>query len=393
MKEYSNKTVIDSLGLPMMTCFEDLTKHLRLSPNLVYWLTSDSPNRYRVFRIPKQNGLTREICDPVYSLKTVQRWVLNNILYKIKVSPYSYGFSKGKEGSPLVLCVEKHKNNLYILKIDIKGFYPSIKREKVYHEFTNIGYNSTVANLLANICLHKDSLPQGAVTSAYLTNIICRNLDFRIAGYCNKRDIVYTRYADDMTFSSDNRDVLKSIYGTIRKILKSEGFSLNEHKTMFLSPRCRKRVLGITVNDSLIKAPKEMKRLVRSMIYNSFLSRDYSSRNKIKGYISYINSIEPNYVEKVKKYIKGLYDSEYTVISEIVDAYNQNKYYSDLPDMKVNEIEDVVVVDGIDKDEILSAVYGNYINFLTSRDIQTDLSIETDHFTSNDSDENQDCPF
>lgn len=218
-------------------------------------------------------------------------------------------------------------------------------------------------------------------------------IDFRIAGYCNKRDIVYTRYADDMTFSSDNRDVLKSIYGTIRRILKSEGFLLNERKTMFLSPRCRKRVLGITVNDSLVKAPKEMKRLIRSMIYNSFLSRDYSSRNKVKGYISYINSIEPNYIEKVKKYIKGLYDSEYTVISEIVDAYNQNKYYSDLPDMKVNEIEDVVVVDEIDKDEILSVIYGNYIDFLTSRGIQTDLCIETDHFTSNDSDESQDCPF
>lgn len=91
-------------------------------------------------------------------------------------------------------CAEKHKNNLYVFKLDLKDFYPSIKREKVYYAFANIGYNADVSNLLTNICVVDDELPQGAVTSPYLANLICRKLDLRIAGYCNKRNIVYTRY-------------------------------------------------------------------------------------------------------------------------------------------------------------------------------------------------------
>ena len=386
MKIYSNNTVIDSLNLPMMTNFDELTEHLRLSANLVYWLTAESTPKYTIFRIPKKDGSSREICAPVYSLKIVQRWVLNNILYKIKVSPHSFGFLKDGKGSPLVKCAEKHKNNLYVLKLDIKSFYPSIKREKVYYEFTNIGYNSSVANLLTNICVYNGSLPQGAVTSAYLANIICRNLDFRIAGYCNRRDIAYTRYADDLTFSSDNRVVLKSIYSTIRKILLSEGFQLNEKKTLFLSPRCRKRVLGVTINDNSIKAPKELKRTIRSMIYNSFLTQDYTSNARIKGYISYVNSIEHGFIKRIRDYIMSIYKSEFTIIQELVDSYNSNKFYSDMPDMKLHQVDFFVDVTATDEDEFLSLVYMKYNDFLSSHGILSDYIQTSDN-------EKDDLPF
>uniref|UniRef100_UPI003FA42189 reverse transcriptase domain-containing protein n=1 Tax=Enterocloster clostridioformis TaxID=1531 RepID=UPI003FA42189 len=69
------------------------------------------------------------------------------------------------------------------------------------------------------MCVVDDELPQGAVTSLYLANLICRKLDLRIAGYCNKRNIVYTRYADDLTFSCDFRELLRKIYGMVKKIV------------------------------------------------------------------------------------------------------------------------------------------------------------------------------
>ena len=369
MKKYSNKAVIDSLSLPMMTSFEDLSQNLRLSSKLVHWLTSESLDRYKTFNIPKGDGTYREISAPAHSLKIVQRWVLISILYKIKVSPYSFGFFKDGKGSPLVRCAEKHKNNLYILKIDIKSFYPSIKREKVYHQFANIGYNSSVANLLTNLCVHNGFLPQGAVTSPYLANIICRNLDFRIAGYCNRRDITYTRYADDMTFSCDNRDVLKGIYGTIKKILLSEGFKINDKKTLFLSPKCHKRILGVTVNDGLTKASKELKRNIRSMIHTSIAIKDYSSNDKIRGYIAYINSIEPHYIDKIKEYIKNITERQYSLFPDIVEEYNKNKLYLDLPDMKNNDILDIYDVPLGEEDNALSAIYAEYEHFLSSHGI------------------------
>ncbi len=367
----------------MMTSFEDLSQNLRLSAKLIHWLASDSKDRYQTFNIPKGDGTSREISAPVHSLKIVQRWILVNILYRIKVSPYSYGFSKDGKGSPLVRCAEKHKGNLYILKVDVKAFYPSIKREKIYHQFTNIGYNANVANLLTNLCVYQDKLPQGAVTSPYLANLICRNLDFRIAGYCNRRDITYTRYADDLTFSCDNRDALKGIYGTIRKILKDEGFQLNEKKTLFLSPKCRKRILGITVNDGIIKAPKELKRNIRSMIHTSIATKDFSVNDKIRGYIAYINSIEPNYTDKVKEYIKNLTDNYFSLFADIVEEYNKNKLYPDLPDMQLNDISDITDLDEDGQDWLLSSIYNDYEHFLSSRGITLD-SLPTDSLTQTD---------
>lgn len=375
MKKYSNKAVIDSLGIPMMTSFDDFLENLRLSAKLLHWLSSDAKERYQVFYMPKEDGTYRDVCAPVHSLKIVQRWILNNILYKIKASPYSYGFFKDGKGSPLVQCAEKHKNNLYILKVDIKGFYPSITREKVYHQFVNIGYNSSVANLLTNLCVYNGSLPQGAVTSPYLANIICRNLDFRLAGYCNRRDITYTRYADDMTFSCDNRFVLKGIYRTIQRILRDEGFLLNEKKTAFLSPKCKKSILGITVNDGLVKAPKSMKRDIRAMIHSSIAMKDYSCNNIIRGYIAYINSIEPSYIDKIKKYIASLTENHFCLFADIVEEYNKHKLFSDLPDMIKKSVCDIFDVDPSKEKEVQSLVFAEYEHFLSSRGIVVDNAV------------------
>lgn len=90
MNKYSNKIVIESLGLPMLTCFDDLVKEVSLSEKLVYWLTKrDAEGRYKTFFIKKKDGNKRKINSPSLALKIVQRWTLENILYKIKTSQYS----------------------------------------------------------------------------------------------------------------------------------------------------------------------------------------------------------------------------------------------------------------------------------------------------------------
>lgn len=358
MKKYSNKTVIESLGLPMLTCFDDLVKELSLSGKLVYWLTKqDAEGRYKTFFIKKKDGDKRKINAPSLALKIVQRWVLENILYKIKTSQYSFGFTKGKRnGSPLVYCAEKHKNNLYVLKLDLKNFYPSIRREKVYYAFSNIGYNTEVSNLLTNICVVDDELPQGAVTSPYLANLICRKLDLRIAGYCNKRNIVYTRYADDLAFSCDDRELLRKIYGMVKKIIEDEGFCLNQKKTVFMTPKNHKEVLGVTINDSLLKAPKEIKRSIRAMIHYEVATGDYTMNDKIRGYIAYVDSIEKNYKNKCISYLQKLSESTLCLFPDVVKAYNSNKIYKELPDMKEMRATDFVELEEAE-------AFSNMINY------------------------------
>ena len=368
MNKYSNKIVIESLGLPMLTCFDDLVKEVSLSEKLVYWLTKrDAEGRYKTFFIKKKDGNKRKINSPSLALKIVQRWTLENILYKIKTSQYSYGFKRDiRKGSPLVYCAEKHKNNLYVLKLDLKNFYPSIKRESVCYIFKNVGYNADISNLLTNICVVNDELPQGAVTSPYLANLVCRKLDFRIAGYCNKRNIVYTRYADDLTFSCDDRELLRKIYGMIKKIVEDEGFCLNQKKTVFMTPKNHKEVLGVTINDGLLKAPKEVKKDIRAMLHYEVATGDYAMNDEIRGYVAYVDSIEKNYKNKCISYLKRLSESTLCLFPDVVKAYNSNKIYKELPDMKEKQVADFCEED---EDEFANMIYQEHEQYLILKGI------------------------
>ena len=363
--------LVESLELPSINSFDDLVAELRLSHKLLYWLSQEEAvGRYKTFYINKKSGKKRKIDEPVYSLKVVQQWILNRILYKIKASKYSYGFIKArkKAKSPLVQVAEKHQHNLYLMKMDLKDFYPSIHREKVYSLFRKIGYNSSVSNLFTNICVFEDHLPQGAVTSAYLANLVCKRLDNRIAGYCNKRSITYTRYADDMAFSSDDRALLRKAYNIIKSIKKDEGFVLNTEKTRFSGPITHKEVLGITINNCDVKAPKQMKRNVRQCIHKQIATGNYENINVVRGYIAYINSIEPGYIGKIEKYVKRLIESELSIFPELVDAYNRNKFFSSFPEMELKNWSDFFTTeDELDGGKRIKEVHEEFLMRIDSK--------------------------
>ena len=135
--------VIESLGLPMFENIETLAEEIRLTEKLVYFLTKeDAEGRYVKFCVPKKDGTSREINAPCMALKVIQRWVLENILYKVRVSQYSIGFAKNGKGSP------------YILKMDLKNFFPSVKRDRIFTQFLQLGYNTYASNLEASsVCV------------------------------------------------------------------------------------------------------------------------------------------------------------------------------------------------------------------------------------------------
>lgn len=306
--------------LPVLIKFSDFQSKIRLSSKLIYWLAyENNDERYVTYYISKSSGKKREINEPCLALKIIQKWILVNILEKLNVTQYSYGFKKG-DCNPMKECASRHKNNLYLMKLDIKNFYNSISKKKVRKIFSSI-YNSEIAYLLTNLCVHKDCLPQGAPTSAYLANLVSISLDNRIAGYCNKHKITYTRYADDMFFSCNNRQALREIYPMINKIIKSEGYSLNLSKTNFKSVSSKRSVLGITINDGNLKCSKELKRNIRSIIYNSIMQGDYSLNEKVRGYIAYVDSVEDGYKTKCTKYIEGL------LKSDKISRKNKKLYY------------------------------------------------------------------
>ena len=114
-----------------------------------------------------------------------------------------------------------HSNTLYGLALDLKDFFPSITASKVYTIFSSLGYNNFAATILTNLCTLDGKLPQGSACSPALSNIICITLDKRLIGLCEKRGIRYSRYADDMYFSCDDKALLLKNFPIITKDRKS----------------------------------------------------------------------------------------------------------------------------------------------------------------------------
>ena len=281
---------------------DELSDLLKLDKKLINWLIyGEKSKQYSQFEIKKSNGNIRTIFNPVFSLKVIQRWILEKILYDHPISRYSYGF-KRDSGSPILHCLEKHRNNTYFLKIDIKDFFPSIDFKRVLYIFATIGFDKTISYALTRLCTYNDMLPTGAVTSPYISNLVCRKLDSRISTYCNKRDIVYSRYADDLIFSNNNRNDLKRIFNFVKSIIEDEGFAINETKTRFITPKSRKKILGLNIDNNCVYAPRELKRKVRAMTFYSIKNNDLKTRKELEGYVAFIESIEPNYRDRFDKY-------------------------------------------------------------------------------------------
>lgn len=283
-------------------------------------------------RIPKKDGTLRIIYKPVLSLKVVQKWILTEILEKINVSQQAMAFVPKKNG--LKTNAEYHRKNIFLLEMDITNFFGSILEKQVFKLFCNIGYNTNVSAILTNLCTYKGALPQGAVTSPYIANLVCYHLDARLNGLCSRRDIVYTRYADDLSFSSNVRPELNKIEKIVKFIIEDEGFSINEKKTRYLSNDVKKSITGITINNEEIHVDKAMKRKVRAMIFQSIAKKDFSNNDKIRGMIAYIDSIENGYRKKIVKYVNTLaHKKMFTQDSAIVEEFNANKLYKEINDM------------------------------------------------------------
>lgn len=332
-----NNVVLNTLGVPVINSFQHLSEQLSITKELLYFLTYKKDYCYKKKIIPKKDGSPRTLYVPNFTLKVVQRWILKEILEKINVSKQAMAFVPKKNG--LKANAEYHKKNIFILEMDIKNFFGTIKEKQIFNLFCKIGYNNNVSAILANLCTYEGVLPQGAVTSPYLANLITYHLDMRLNGYCSRRDIAYTRYADDLSFSSNNRTKLNSIEKHVKSIIADEGFKINEKKTRYLSNDVKKTITGITINNEEVHVDKAFKKRIRAKIYQSIINKEYIHNDEIIGSIAFVESIEEGYKNKVINYISDLIQREDLVSDiDVVKAYNKNKLFKILPDMKYKRL-------------------------------------------------------
>ena len=217
--------------------------------------------KYHPVTILKRNGEARQLNVPGFELNRMQRIINRRILSKAALSEYATAYRKG--GS-VQHNANPHVGKRFILKLDITDFFGSIRFGQVYATFHAIYDSKQVSYLLASLCCKDNVLPQGASTSPALSNLVMANFDNKIGTWCRDRNISYTRYCDDMTFSADSP--LYSVYQKAKDVLCRMGFELNEGKTHFIGSGSRQSVTGLTVNKKL-SVSNDYKRELRQEVY------------------------------------------------------------------------------------------------------------------------------
>ena len=278
---------------------------------------------YRNFSIAKKSGKPRGISEPLPNLKDIQSWILHNMLSKVGISKYAKAYIQGKG---IKHNVRFHVKQKMLFTADISNFFPSLPLYEVEKVFLNFGYTEKLANLLAKLCCKSGSLPQGAPTSPYLSNLIMFDIDNKIGDFCAIRKIRYTRYADDMSFSGDfNLMELKSY---LIGILSEKNLKLNTQKCRLMSRNTIQMVTGIVVNEKPQVAKVERHRLRQELYYIqkfglvSHLShRGINDHNYLKhlfGKVGYVNFINPKDQEFVtyKSILKELLRKEKILLEE-----------------------------------------------------------------------------
>ena len=237
-------------------------------------------HRYKQFKIRKKKGGFRQITAPKNrSFMLILRYT-NEILKSLYTpSDYAMGFCEGRS---VVDNASLHKGHNYIFNIDLKDFFPSIEQARVWKRLQLEPFNFpvSIANLIAGLCSMKEIreidgckreyyvLPQGAPTSPIITNMICDNLDKKLAGLAKRFGLTYSRYADDITFSSmhnvyqDDSDFQKEL----RRIIMGQNLTINDDKTRLQKRGAHQEVTGLTISDK-INVSQRYIRDIRNLLF------------------------------------------------------------------------------------------------------------------------------
>lgn len=315
-KQQANLEKLHQKGLPQCNTKEEIALAMGITVEKLCFLafkplTEPNLNYFR-FHIYKKTGQKRIISAPMPALKTAQKWILTNILEKLEVHESAHGF---KPNCSIVTNAKPHVGSDLIINIDIQNFFQSIYYKRIKSLFCELGYSETAATIFGLICtvteiekktgktIEKCHLPQGSPTSPTLSNLVCYNLDSRLAAIAKSFGYCYTRYADDLTFSASGEAKYKfsNLLQEIRSIIASEGFTINPDKTHILGNSAQQKVTGIVVNKKLNISKKTLKAF-RATLYQieqeGLSNKQWGNSTNliaaITGFAGYVAAIAPS---------------------------------------------------------------------------------------------------
>lgn len=287
--------------------------------------------------LPKRSGV-RPISMPEPTIMAVQRFLLRHALCSLDLHPRSHAYRVGRS---TITCAESHVGARWVIKMDLRNFFGSITEKDVYRVFKNQGYSSLVAFELTRLSTRASSepgsrrvpvpesanryrvtpytsnwmgtLPQGAPTSGALANAVATPLDHDLHRVASKAGFVYTRYSDDLTFSTATRvgpARAQEVVRIVSRTAVSRGFQVNSKKTRVLGPRTRHDVLGLVVGDEHVQLPPEFRRKIEVHIHG-VKTRGLAAHAETRGFrsvfglvahvdgcIAYATGIDPEWARR-----------------------------------------------------------------------------------------------
>lgn len=246
------------------------------------WALYKAPDtqRYRAFEIPKRSGGMRQIHAPIGLVREMQRRLAPLLQSAYEAHPSAHGFIKTRG---VLSNAKNHAGQRHVLNIDLEDFFPSINFGRVRGLFMASPFHCGpgAAAVLAQICTHRNGLPQGAPTSPALSNFIAASLDRRLTRLAKDNNLRYSRYADDITFSS-NQPVFPPAVAvktqtdgaslsvhpgeSLERAIEAAGFRINLRKVRLQTKSVRQAVTGLTVNQTVNVERRRIRR-VRAMLH------------------------------------------------------------------------------------------------------------------------------
>ena len=318
-----------------MNIKEKISVDIKIQISLIDEAISNAHKQVKKFHIPKRRGGYRVICQPSAKLKTIQYWVIRNICNYLPVDKAAYAY---RDGVSILDNAFFHTSNKYFLKIDLKDFFPSISFDdfieivrgwyKKNQPIWKLDENSE--SLLEKVCFDdKGFLPIGYPSSPSISNIVMYPVDLAIKKEIEEGKygkMLYTRYADDLVFSTDKKGVCRKFLKELHRIIediKSPKIKINENKTNICSSSAGSAIVtGLRIaNDGHITIHKKQKdhiRLLLSLYKKGILKNDdYSSYKKgilknddyssLLGYLAYVRYVDSAFYSKIQhKFFKEI---------------------------------------------------------------------------------------
>ena len=296
----------------------DLQSSLGVSDYLLNRLVQRAPHSYKVYTIAKRSGGLRTIAQPAKETKFIQHWLIENIFSQLPVHECASAY---KVGASIKKNANAHKSNSYVTKLDFKDFFPSItSNDLVKHLSIHLGDSLGTQDIqdIARIsCIRLPGksdlcLSVGAPSSPVLSNSIMFSFDSEVFTWCDKNGITYTRYADDLTFSTNTKNISSDIEPFVRGIaqrLAYPSLSLNSKKTTHLSKKHQRRITGIIINnEGNISLGRNRKREISALIHKFTLGiLPEPEIFRLQGLLGFAKDVEPLFVARMRgKYTSKL---------------------------------------------------------------------------------------